>query len=489
MPATRCGVSFSLQRASAQCHLKFLPELCRLVQCEIQGLCLCMDSPDPVQLLRLFQKVAPAGFFREVCRKHGHSFREAIYSPSVVVWLMMWQRLQGGRNLAAAVQELHWGAAGELMSEGKQREEISGATGGYCQARQKLPRLLASEVSDRIVDQLRAEMQEGWRGLQCPVFLIDGSTLQLPAQAELRRAFPPGHNQHGENHWPVMQIVVMHDVFSGLVLRPSWGAMYGTAAVSEQTLAEQALERLPANAVVLSDSNFGIFGFAWAVQQSRRRMVLRLTQARAQKILGSALAAGTDQKVVWRASYWDRRAHPQLPENAWMEGRVMVYPHPSRPNELIYLFTTLDLAAEEIFSLYKLRWNVETDLRSLKHTVGLHQLSGKSVEMAEKELLLAMAAYNLVRAVMCLAARRANLNPRQLSFSFVRTVVEAALPSLESAASEAEYQQRLDRMLRYAAQGKLPKRSRVRSYPRQVWGRGGHFPAPQREIKKEGQLQ
>jgi hypothetical protein len=448
-----------------------------------------MNIPDPVQLLRLYQKVAPAGFFRELCQKHGHNFREAIYSPSVVVWLMMWQRLQGGRNLSAAVQELNWGVARELMSEGKQQEEVSGATGGYCQARQKLPKLIASAVGDRIVDELRTEMQEGWRGLQSPVFLIDGSTLQLPAQAELRRAFPPGHNQHGENHWPVMQIVVMHDVFSGLVLQPSWGAMYGTAAVSEQTLAEQSLERLPANAVVLSDCNFGIFGFAWSVQQSQRPMVLRLTQARAQKVLEGALAAGTDQKVVWQASYWDRRGHPQLPENASVEGRVMVYPHPSRPNELIYLFTTLDLAAEEIFSLYRLRWNVETDLRSLKHTVGLHQLGSKSVEMVEKELILAMAAYNLIRAVMCLAARRANLTPRQLSFSFVRTVVEAALPSLESAASEAEYQQRLDRMLRCAAQGKLPKRSRVRSYPREVWGRGGHFPAPRRGIRKEGRLQ
>ena len=447
-----------------------------------------MNIPDPVQLLRLFQKVAPTGFFRELCQQHGHHFREAIYSPSVVVWLMMWQRLQGGRNLSAAVQELHWGAARALMSEDKQQEEISGATGGYCQARQKLPKLIASAVNDRIVDELRAEMQEGWRGLQRPVFLIDGSTLQLPAQAELQRAFPPGHNQHGENHWPVMQLVVLHDVFSGLVLRPSWGAMYGTAAVSEQTLAEKALERLPANAVVLSDCNFGIFAFAWAVQQSQRPMVLRLTQARAQKILGSELTAGTDQKVIWQASYWDRRTHPQLPENASVEGRVVVYAHPSRPGELIGLFTTLDLAPAEIFNLYKLRWNVETDLRSLKHTVGLQQLSGKSVAMVEKELLLAMAAYNLVRAVMCLAARRSNLNPRQLSFSFVRTVVEAALPSLESAASEAEYQQRLDRMLRYAAQGKLPNRSRVRSYPREVWGRGGHFPAPRREVG-EGQPQ
>src|SRR6266851_4888868 len=81
-------------------------------------------------------------------------------------------------------------------------------------------------------------------------------------------------------------------------------------------------------------------------------------------------------------------------------------------------------------------FRVETDLRSLKRTVGLHQLSSKSPDMVEKELLLAVAAYNLVRAVMCLVARRANLTPRQLSFSFVQTVVEAALPGLDHAATE-----------------------------------------------------
>jgi hypothetical protein len=440
-----------------------------------------MNAPDAVQLLRLFQKVAPAWFFRELCLKHDCSFREEIYSPSVVVWLMMWQRLQAERTLAAAVQHLLWGGAQDLISDRQQWDAISAATGAYCQARQRLPKPIASEVMDRIVDELRSEMQEGWPGVQRPVFLIDGSTLQLVAHEELRKTFPPGHNQHGENHWPVMQIVVMHDVYSGLALRPSWGAMYGAAAVSEQALAEQALDRLPVDAVVLSDCNFGIFAFAYGVQQSKRSMILRLTQARAQKILGSEGSEGTDRKVVWQASDWDRKAHPQLPENACVEGRLMVCANPSRPNERLYLFTTLDLPAEEILGMYKLRWNVETDLRSLKHTVGLHRLSSKSVDMVEKELLLAVAAYNLVRAVMCLAARRASLSPRQLSFSFVQKVVEAALPSLESAPSEAEYQRRLDRMVRYAAQGKLPKRSQVRSHPRAVWGRGGRFPARKKE--------
>lgn len=448
-----------------------------------------MNSPDSFQLLRLFQKVAPAWFFRELSQRHGYGFREGVYSAPVVVWLMIWQRLQGSRSLAAAVQYLLHGGAGDLVNDCKRwtEENVSAATGSYCQARQRLPKLIAGEVMERMVEQLRAEMQEGWTGLKRPVLVIDGSSLQLQHAPELVKEFCPGHNQHGDNHWPVMRIVVFHDVYSGLALRPSWGAMYGAEAVSEQALAEQALERLPADAVVLVDGNFGIFVYAHRVQQSGRGMISRLTQARARKILGDKLVEGTDRRVVWRASRWDRNAHAQLPEQAMVEGRLIVCANPSRPNELLYLFATLDLPVEEILGIYQLRWNVETDLRSLKRTVGLHQLSSKSLDMVEKELLLAVAAYNLVRAVMCLAARRVGLTPRRLSFSFVQTVVEAALPGLDQAGSEAEYQQRLDRMLRYAAQGKLPNRSRVRSYPRQVWGQGGRFPKRETNAAHGGQ--
>ncbi len=397
------------------------------------------------------------------------------------------QRLQSQRSLVAAVQSLLQGQGRVLLGGCKRVAEasISAATGGYCQARQKLPKLIASQVSDRIVEQLRSEMQEGWPGLQRPIFLIDGSSLQLSHTAELVGRFPPGGNQYGEHHWPVLKLVVFHDVFSGLALRPSYGPMYGPQAASEQALAEQALERLPAHALVLADCNFGIFAFAWAVGQSRRAMIFRLTKARAQKILGTPLVPGTDQKTIWKASDWDRKHHPELPPGAALEGRLLVCKHPAGGNNL-YLWTSLNLPAEQVLEMYGLRWNIETDLRSLKRTVGLHQLSSKSSEMVGKELLLAVAAYNLVRAVMCLAARRAGVEPRQLSFSFVQTVVAAALPGLDQATTESEYGQRLERMLRYAAQGKLPRRSRRRSYPREIWSRRREFPLRQRVPKNTG---
>jgi hypothetical protein len=99
-----------------------------------------------------------------------------------------------------------------------------------------------------------------------------------------------------------MRIVAFHDVHTGLALRPSLGAMYGSDAVSEQQLAQEAMERLPADALVLADANFGIFAFAHAVLQTQRAVLFRLTAGRAQKVLGAARPEGAAKTAAHGAS-------------------------------------------------------------------------------------------------------------------------------------------------------------------------------------------
>jgi hypothetical protein len=327
------------------------------------------------------------------------------------------------------------------------------------------------------LEQLQALMRERLPDVGRPVFVIDGTTLRLQHRPELVQAFPPGSNQHGDNHWPTMLLVAFHDVHTGLALRPSWGPMYGKHAVGEQQLAAEALQRLPADAVVLADADFGIFAFAHAVQQTQRPMIFRLTTARAHKVLGGiGLRPGRRRKLRWEASYWDRRSHPDLAEAAVVEGWVVACPNPSRGGEMLFFFTTLDVPPKRILALYGLRWNSETDLRSLKRTVNLHQVTSKSQAMVEKEVLMAICAYNVVRAVQYLSASQTGLRPRQLSFSTAQDAVMAAWPYLQRASTSAAFHQEIQSLLLVVAESKLPDRSRKRSYPREIWGRGGHFP-------------
>lgn len=144
---------------------------------------------------------------------------------------------------------------------------------------------------------------------------------------------------------------------------------------------------------------------------------------------------------------------------------------------MLCLFTTLENPAAEVAQIYTLRCNVETDLRALKRTVRVHHMQACSVEMTEKERLIAMIAYNLVRTVMCLAARKAGLGPRQLSFTSVYCLIETHLPSLLGARSQRSWSREMDRLVDYAAAYKLPRRKKRRSYPRAVWGTGYRFPS------------
>ena len=144
---------------------------------------------------------------------------------------------------------------GKRVREGR----ISTPTGGYGQARLRWPTLVASSVCEHLLGPLQVLMREPLPEMPRPVLVIDGTTLRLPHRRELVKAFPPGRNPHGENHWPTMVRVAFHDAQTGLAAQPSWGPMYGKKAIREQDLARDALPKLTAHAIVVADIHLGIW--------------------------------------------------------------------------------------------------------------------------------------------------------------------------------------------------------------------------------------
>ena len=406
-----------------------------------------------------------------------------IYSLSVVVWLTMWQRLDGRGTLAMAVQQVVQGMLGDALPQDKRVRErrVSSNTGALSRARQRLPLLIAQAVCDEVFAKLTAGTLSV--GLLARLFLLDGSSMRLQHTPALVAAYPLASNLHGETHWPVIRILMAHHLASGLAARPCWGPMHGEQAVSEQALLQQILERLPEDGVLMGDINFGVFSVAWEAQASHHPVLLRVQEQRARKIAGGFLPpANSERQVEWRPSRDERRAHPELPADAVVRGRLIVAHVGGKDGEPIRLclFTTLGELREVLVDVYRRRWDIELDIRSLKQTLRLHSLTSKSPEMVEKELLLGFAGYNLVRSVQVQAARVANLEPKRLSFSRVQAVVMTAVPRLATIADAAQWEAEYQQVLRWAAQGKLPNRPRRRSYPRAVWGHGGTFPRHQR---------
>jgi hypothetical protein len=428
-------------------------------------------NPAPIpSVLALYLRLAPITFFAQSNSKQRR--HRCIFSLPVVIWLMIFQRLQDRRTLVAAVQHVIRGLPPKLNPRPCRRlreGSVSSNTGGYNKARQKLPLEIVQTVSDQIFDQLMSSEA----GLH--LFLLDGTTLTMPCTPSLLEAYPPSRNQNGESHWPILRLLVAHELESGIALRPEWGPK----SVSEQRLTETLLKRLPARAGIMGDQNFGVFSIAWAAQQLDHPVLLRVTPVRAKRAFGSASNSGTDLKVEWNPSRNERESHPELPCDASVKGRLIiqkVYPSDGSGPLKLYLFTTLDLPAKEIVQLYTERWNIETDLRTIKRTISLEMLDCKTPDMIAKELTLAITAYNLVRAVINESARRTGMDPRQYSFSRVLELINAWLPHLACITSDAEREEEYERMIRYAGQCKLYKRKKSASYPREVWYRRRTFP-------------
>jgi hypothetical protein len=432
-------------------------------------------------VLDLFREAASEEFFQQLKKELGLKNHQRIYDLPLVMWLMMTQPWDKKATLSTAVQQIAEKRPAALLGDHKRIREgtVSVHTGAYSDARQKMPVKAAERVGDRVFEHLMKTRREALPGWDRRVFVLDGSSLEMPHTKELVAAYPPGSNQHGESHWSLLRVLVAQELTTAIAGRPCWGPMYGPRAVSEQALTEQILDRLPDRSVLMGDINLGVFTVAFAATQRRHDVLFRLEESRGRALgRGLPLTAGSDEKVCWRPSRWERKQHPDLPADACVQGRLIVeqVTDSNGASVTLYIFTTLDLEVKQIRDLYGKRWNVETDLRSLKNTLQLDMLRCQSPDMIAKELILAITGYNLVRAVMNVAAEQNDLDPRRLSFSRSQDVVNAALPGLDAAQSPAEYQARLQRMIQRVACCKLPNRSERKSRPRKIWGHGSKFP-------------
>lgn len=422
-----------------------------------------------------FRRLCPKSFFHTLLCELEMAERRRVFTLQVTVWLMIIQRLSGnGGTLAAAVSELVNGNGWDVLEPCKRVREhrISTGTGGFSQARMRLPVEAARRVSQHTFDQLyRALRREG--ELRHRLFLLDGSSVELAHTKEICKAYGLAKNQFGESHWPVMRVVVMHHVVTGLALPPEYGAMYGPRAVGEQKLGEKLMAALPPSSVLIADRNFGIFSVMWQAAQRGHDVVIRLTRVRAEKI-HRELKTGSDRQVVWEPTRHDRLSNKDLPEGAKLKGRLLVV-EGDIGTEPLYLFTTLEDRAETIAGLYKERWLIETDLRSLKEQVKLHSISAKTPQMAATELLLAVAAYNLIRAVMGEAAGQIGVDPRRLSFSRSQAAFWAFTRTVSQHCSTEKFELHWKLLLRSLSQCKLPNRKRPPE-PRTIWGKQSAFP-------------
>lgn len=392
----------------------------------------------------------------------------AVYTTLVTLWMLTLQRLDGGASLSATVKEVLQNSRGLLPDNKRVREgTLSENSGSYSEARRRLPLAVVELFATRVCESL-IERTPSWFGDR-RAFLIDGTTITLPPTSVLKRRYPPATNQHGETVWPVLMLLVAHELQTGCALLPECGAMYGADNSSEAEMAARLAPRIPPGSIVICDAGFGIFYVAQAMRQAGHDILFRLTTARFRSLIRKAKFvgesdAGTTWQLRWQPSTKERKNHPDLPADAVVD--VLVHDVLLENGEHLYLVTSLSWSAADAADGYARRYDVEHNIRETKVTLQLETIRAQSDDMVRKELLCSFVAYNLLLEFRRQAAQLAGVPPRRLSFTQVWTTFTISLLR-QAPAPRAEWERRYAQALRQASRAKLPHRP-GRSYPRRA---------------------
>ena len=376
---------------------------------------------------------------RAACAAVGHSWRERLLDPVITVHLFVLQVLNG--NTACA----HVPRLGSVDCTGE----------AYCQARRRLPLQVLRYLLGALGRHLSATTMSDdgrWHGHR--TFLVDGSSVSMPDTPELQEAFgQPGGQQPGCG-FPVMHLLALFHAATGLLLSLAAaplrthdmscvGRVHPDLGPGDVLVGDRGLCSFTHLALLAARGVFGVFRAHQkqivdfrprrraASKGSCRRGRRGLPRSRWLKRLGRHDQLVRYMKPKQRPAYLTEQAYAALPDTLTVRELRFAIAGRGRRTRVITLATTLldpeRYPTAAVADLYGRRWQIETNFRHLKQTLRMDVLHCKTVEGVMKELTMYALVYNLVRVVMCEAARRQEIAVERISFiDAVRWLADAA---------------------------------------------------------------
>lgn len=336
------------------------------------------------------------------------NYRQRLYDPLQTLTLFIEQVLGADQSCQDTVAR---GVSGQV-SLGQIPCSLN--TAAYCKARSRLALGLIERLGREMGKMLCTQQPRAWRWRDREVKLVDGTTVSMPDTEANQASFPRSRTQKPGLGFPLARLVTLVSLSRGAVLDWASGPCEGKQT-GETALLWRLAQRLQRGDIVIADRYYaGYFLIALLVQMGVD-VVIRQHQRRHTDFRRGQRLGARDHLVSW----------PKLQRPSWMDADTYAaMPETLRMREVNVggwtLVTTLTDAKEvskrDLFELYRARWQIELDLRSIKTSMRMDVLRCKSPQMVKKEIAVHLLAYNLMRAVMAKAAHLGRLLPRQLSF-------------------------------------------------------------------------
>ena len=389
-----------------------------------------------------FSEVLPAQVVASAVREMCLQCYDSLYNPVTVLWLFLSQVIHANPTLAATVENFLAWRLGQGMSP------CSTDTGAYARARQRLPEGLLARLTRQTGRAADSAALESWRWLGRIVKLFDGSTVSMPDTAKNQAAYPQSRAQAVGVGFPLARIGVLFSLSVGTVLDfgiRRWAGKFQ----SELAMLRDMIAMLDEGDVLLTDRYLCSYMEIALLQQQGVDFVGRMHAQRKIDFRRGQRLGRYDHVVEWskppRPAWMSRADYAAFPATLSIrEFRYRVV-RPGYRTRTIVVATTLlsdeDYSVSDISELYRLRWDAEINLRSLKTMMNMDVLRCHSPEMVRKEIWAHLLAYNLIRTVIAQAAATHDKHPRQISFTRAMRTLEAFRPLLAHVST-----QHLDKM-------------------------------------------
>ena len=258
--------------------------------------------PRPHNCWPLSAACCPAARSGDLASLQKGRFYDRFFTPLVTLWYLIFQRLAADHTLEKVVTDAQAGGANALRP---------GLSAKNCVPPPPFLSAMPASVCRWLFCGKAWPCKPGaclalnphtlWHNLI--VCLLDGSTVRLRPYGDIPRRFPPNGNQaRSAPYWCLMRVVVGFCARSGAALACAHGSFFR----SEQLLACRMMLRSALGACLyVGDRNFGVFRIVQTARAVGGHVLLRLTEARARRLLGRRLRLGS-HPVLWSRTASDR---------------------------------------------------------------------------------------------------------------------------------------------------------------------------------------
>lgn len=390
-----------------------------IVAAEYRGL----HEKSPGELSQQLSTEIPGEFLQSL----SETKRERVYTNVITFRAFLGQVFSDDKSCRRAVLRVR------QWFKKKKKKVPSPETKSYCEARYSLPLEMLKSVHHHIYDQLDRELPTDslWRGFS--VYAEDGTSAHMPDTEENQKQYPQSCTQDEGCGFPVVKLCGLINLGHG-GLRDFTGSEIET---SEQKGHDQLETWLTEGDLLIGDRLYSSYEIIARLTGKGIEYIGRHHQARKIDFRRGQKIGKNQRLVIWEKP---RQQHPGscLSKEEWddlpatLEMRIIRTKGPDRDGKqrTLYIVTTLhdhiEYPAEEIASLYAHRWEIELRFRDIKTTMGMEMLRTKAPEMIEREILMYMIAYNIVRLLMLKAGNLYGVNHRRISFKGTIQILEEA---------------------------------------------------------------